>query len=66
LEPADTNLSHLVLSIVHRYEAEETHQNCALEHDIEADVSGLFDPLAVEQIIDNLVSNALKFGAASP
>jgi two-component system, OmpR family, sensor kinase len=66
LEPADTNLSHLVLSIVHRYEAEAAHQHCALEHDIEADVSGLFDPLAVEQIIDNLVSNALKFGAGKP
>ena len=66
LQPIDTNLSHLVLSIVHRYEAEAAHQHCALEHDIEADVSGLFDPLAVEQIIDNLVSNALKFGAGKP
>ena len=66
LRPADTNLSHLVLSIVHKYEAEAAHQHCALEHDIEADVSGLFDPLAVEQIIDNLVSNALKFGAGKP
>jgi two-component system, OmpR family, sensor kinase len=66
LQSADTNLSHLVLSIVHRYEAEAAHQHCALEHDIEADVSGLFDPLAVEQIIENLVSNALKFGAGKP
>ena len=66
LEPSATNLSHLVLSIVHRYEAEAAHQHCVLEHGIEADVSGLFDPLAVEQIIDNLVSNALKFGAGKP
>jgi two-component system OmpR family sensor kinase len=66
LEPTDTSLSHLVLSIAHRYEAEAAHQHCVLEHDIEADVSGFFDPLAVEQIIDNLVSNALKFGAGKP
>ena len=68
LEPAATatDVSQLVLSIVHKYEAEAAHQHCALEHDIEADVSGLFDPLAVEQIIDNLVSNALKFGAGKP
>src|SRR5438874_9506306 len=66
LRPADTNLSHLVLSIVHRYEAEAAHQHCALEHDIEADISGRFDPLAVEQVIDNLVSNAVKFGAGKP
>lgn len=66
LELTDTNLSRLVLSIVHRYEAEAAHQHCALEHGIEANVSGWFDPLAVEQIIDNLVSNALKFGAGKP
>lgn len=66
LEPAATDLSQLVLSIVHRYEAEAAHQHCALEHDIRADVSGRFDPLAVEQVVDNLVSNAVKFGAGKP
>ena len=66
LEPAAINLSHLVLSVVHRYEAEAAHQHCVFEHGIEADVRGLFDRLAVEQIIDNLVSNALKFGAGKP
>lgn len=66
LAPAATDLSQLVLSMVHRYEAEAAHQHCALEHDIEADISGRFDPLAVEQIIDNLVSNAVKFGAGKP
>jgi two-component system, OmpR family, sensor kinase len=66
LEPAAINLSQLALSIVHRYEAEAAHQHCVLEHDIEADVSGHLDPLAVEQVVDNLVSNAVKFGAGKP
>jgi two-component system OmpR family sensor kinase len=66
LEPAATDLSQLVLSIVQRYEAEATHQHCALEHDIDADIGGRFDPLAVEQVVDNLVSNAVKFGAGKP
>ena len=66
LEPAITDLSNLVLSIVNGYEAEATYQHCVLEHDIEAGVGGVFDPLAVEQVIDNLVSNALKFGAGKP
>ena len=66
LEPAATDVSHLVLSIVHRYEADAAHQHCALEHDIETDISGWVDPLAVEQVIDNLVSNAVKFGAGKP
>jgi len=66
LEPAITDVSNLVLSIVNGYEAEATYQHCVLEHDIEAGVGGVFDPLAVEQVIDNLVSNALKFGAGKP
>ena len=66
LEPAATDLSQLVLSTVRRYEAEAAHQQCALQYDIEPDVSGRFDPLAVEQVIDNLVSNAVKFGAGKP
>jgi signal transduction histidine kinase len=66
LEPATTDLSHLVLSTVHRYQGEAAHQHCTLEDDVEADVNGQFDPLAVEQIVDNLVSNAVKFGAGKP
>lgn len=66
LKPVATDLSHLVLSVVHRYEAEAAHQHCTLEDDIAADVSGRLDPLAVEQVIDNLVSNAVKFGAGKP
>ena len=66
LEPTATDLSQLVLSTVHRYQAEAGHQQCTLEHDIEADVRGHLDPLAVEQVIDNLVSNAVKFGAGKP
>ena len=66
LKPAITDLSNLVLSIVSGYEAEANYQHCVLEHDIEAGVGGVFDPLAVEQVIDNLVSNALKFGAGKP
>ena len=31
-----------------------------------AGISGNLDPLAVEQVIDNLVSNAVKFGAGKP
>lgn len=66
LEPTATDLSQIVLSIAHRYEPEATHRHCALEHDIENDVSGELDTLAVEQVIDNLVSNAVKFGAGKP
>jgi two-component system OmpR family sensor kinase len=37
-----------------------------LEPDVGRGIGGLLDPLAVEQVVENLVSNALKFGAAKP
>ena len=66
LEPIATDLSHLVRSVAQRYEAEATHRRSAIEHDIEDGISAVCDPLAVEQVVENLLSNALKFGAGKP
>lgn len=66
LEPTPTNLSNLVLSVAQRYEADAAHKGCVLEADIDARVTAVCDPLAVEQVIENLLSNALKFGAGKP
>jgi two-component system OmpR family sensor kinase len=66
LEPVATDLSNLVLSVAQRYEAEAAHRRCLLEHDIEDGISAVCDPLAVEQVVENLLSNALKFGAGKP
>jgi two-component system, OmpR family, sensor kinase len=37
-----------------------------VETDLQEDVVGVWDRLAVEQVVENLLSNALKFGAGSP
>ena len=66
LEPRATDLSNLVVSIAQRYEANAAHKGCVLEADINAGVTAVCDPLAVEQVIENLLSNALKFGAGKP
>jgi signal transduction histidine kinase len=65
-EPRLIDLSRLVLAIVRKYEAAAAHQRCHLEPDIDKGIEGLLDPLAVEQVVENLLSNALKFGATSP
>ena len=39
---------------------------CRLEPSIAGEVTGLLDELAVEQIADNLFSNAVKYGAGEP
>ncbi|MBV1796314.1 sensor histidine kinase KdpD [Siccirubricoccus sp. G192] len=37
-----------------------------LETDLQEGVVGTWDPLALEQVAENLLSNALKFGAGKP
>jgi two-component system OmpR family sensor kinase len=66
LESSATDLSALVHSVAERYEAEAAYQRCALERDIEDGIRAICDPLAVEQVVENLLSNALKFGAGKP
>jgi len=66
LEFVATDLSALVLSVVPRYDAMATRMHSPIDLDTKGEVTGLWDRLAVEQIIENLLSNALKFGAGKP
>jgi signal transduction histidine kinase len=66
LEPSATDLSALVLSVSQRYEVTATRGHSPLDLDIADAVCGVWDRLAVEQIVDNLLSNALKFGVGQP
>ena len=66
LEPSETNLSELVRTIAQRYAAVAAHGRSVLELEVESGVGGLWDPLAAEEIVENLLSNALKFGMGRP
>lgn len=66
LEPSATDLSALVLSTVRKYEVAAARVRSPVELDIQADITGVWDRLAVEQVTENLLSNALKFGAGKP
>lgn len=66
LEPTITELSSLVRSIAWRYEAEAAYKRCKIELDVDDAITAVCDRLAVEQVIENLLSNALKFGAGKP
>ncbi len=66
LEPSPTDLSALVLSVARKYDVMAARVRSPVELDIEEGIAGLLDRLAVEQVTENLLSNALKFGAGAP
>jgi signal transduction histidine kinase len=66
LEPSETDLSELVCTVAQRYAVAAAHARSALELDVEDGISGMWDRLAAEEIVENLLSNALKFGMGRP
>jgi two-component system OmpR family sensor kinase len=66
LEPSPADLSALVLSVAQRYEAAAARGRSRLELDVADGVRGMWDRLGVEQVVENLLSNALKFGIGQP
>lgn len=63
LEPARLDLSELVRSTVQGYALMADRARCPLALNVPDGVVGVWDRLAIEQVLDNLLSNALKFGA---
>lgn len=66
LEPSPFDLSELVRETVETFAAAARHAGTPIGIDAPASLPGTWDRLAVEQIIDNLVSNAIKYGARAP
>jgi len=66
LEPEDVNLSVLLASIAESQALAARHARSPMILRLEEDVRGFLDRLAVEQIVDNLVSNALRYGGGQP
>lgn len=66
LEPSLVDLSTLVLGVVQRYDIAARHGRSRIDLDVEHDVAGRWDRLAVEQVLENLLSNGLKFGSGKP
>ena len=61
-----TDLSSVVRSVAQKYDIIAARSHGPIELDVEDGVGALVDPFAVEQVIENLLSNALKFGVGEP
>jgi signal transduction histidine kinase len=66
LHPARVDLTEVVQEAVRRFEPEALRAGCALTLEVDGALMGRVDPLRFEQVLDNLLSNALKYGAGKP
>src|SRR4051812_21887824 len=66
LEPSPFDLSELVHEIVETFAAAARHAGTPIDVNAPASLLGTWDRLGMEQIFDNLVSNAIKYGARQP
>jgi PAS domain S-box-containing protein len=65
LERETVDFASLLQDVVTRNEADAADAGCRLVLHAEAPVIGRWDRLRLEQVVTNLLSNALKYGAAS-
>ena len=66
LEPVAFDLSDLVRACVRKYEQLAARAGSTLECAHPGPVAGTWDHLATEQVLDNLVSNAIRYGDGKP
>lgn len=66
LELEVLDLGEVVGEVVELFQQEAVRRGSPIELEVEGEVLGLWDRLRLEQIIGNLLSNALKFGLGRP
>jgi signal transduction histidine kinase len=66
LQPREADLCQIVREAVERAEPEFARHDCALELRLPPSLPGVWDPFRVDQVVTNLISNALKYGAGQP
>ena len=66
IRPCNTDLSALLERIVSDLEHQAAAQGCVIHLSAQPDVVGLWDAFRVEQIIVNLLNNALRYGKQQP
>jgi PAS domain S-box-containing protein len=66
LEVVRVDLSELVREVVERLGEQAAEAGCPLHVELEPHLDGWWDPLRLERVVTNLLSNAMKFGRGRP
>ncbi|QSQ12454.1 PAS domain-containing sensor histidine kinase [Myxococcus landrumensis] len=66
LEPRELDLVQVVRQMVDAFSEEFARAGCELTVHVSGSLPGQWDPLRVEQVLVNLLSNAAKYGAGRP
>lgn len=66
LHREEFDLGRVVGEVVHHVAEEAAKAGCVLRFEVEEPLIGRWDRLRVEQVVLNLLSNALKYGAGQP
>jgi signal transduction histidine kinase len=66
LELAQTDVTALVREVVQRFTPDAAAASCTLTLRLDTPAVGLLDATRLDQIVTNLIANALKYGAGSP
>lgn len=66
LTGGEVELASLVREVVEAHRAELAKARCSAQVHLEPSVVGFWDRLRIEQVVGNLLVNAIKFGAGKP
>lgn len=62
LERKKMNLNELVKSVISRYTSVASRAKYTIKFLAKSEVVGMWDPLRIEQVVTNLLTNAIKYG----
>ena len=66
LELEEVEMAEVVRQVLDRFEDELKAADCALSFDVKSRAVGLWDRSRLDQVVDNLISNAVKYGRGKP